>query len=158
MGKNLAEEALDKRLVNEVKGLRRDINDLKTSQPIGADIISVASAPSTGALFGGPFTVAAGSATTVIIQITPFSGILTLWNYLYTVYVDGSATDDAFPSGINLTAAKRNVIIMNWIDWADSSDTSNIRMFKIRIRNEDTASHDYYLRFRAYLPKTAVTV
>lgn len=107
-------------------------------------------------------TISAGSAATFLVTTIPVNSILGIWNWLFSIYVDvpGSGggggpnlTADLayiFPDGTSLTAAQRNLTLMQWIDWAESSDTSNIRVHKIRLANNDSSSHTYTLRYKAY--------
>lgn len=159
MGVNRAEQGLDNKLVNDVRGLKRDMRELKTKQPIGADSITVIGVPEVGALLAGPITIIAGSSLTLAVTTIPAGNTLTLWNFAFTIYVDGTSNDDQWPNGANMTLAKRELFVFDWFDWADSSDVTNIRVYKIRLRNSDPGgiTHDYYVRFKAYAPLVATS-
>jgi len=153
MGINKAENSLDKQLVNRIIALERAMRELKTAlQPIGADVLNVQPLPTGGYAYGGPVTLPAGQSTTFYAVFTPDSSILTLWNILASVYVDTNNPNNQFPNGSALSAGQLNMRQYMWIDFGDSSDFFNSRVFKVRIENTDTASHDYYVRIRAYLP------
>lgn len=157
MSINKAENQLENKLVNDIENLKRDMREIKTKQPIGADVLQVAPLPTSGALFAGPVTVASGSSVTFTVTFTPDSQTLTIWNVLFSLYVDADATANLFPSGSALTSAQRNLRVAGWFDWSSSSDSTNMRAYKIHVRNEDAASHDYYIRIRAYLPTIGAT-
>lgn len=150
MSTNKAEQTLEKRLINDIEELKRQVREIKTVQRIGGDVLTTIAS---GLVTSGPVTTAAGLGANFNITVTPGSPILTLWNYLFTVYVDVLDAAHEFPNGASLTADQRKLTIMNWIDWANSSDITNIRLFKIRVRNDDSVSHDYYIKFKIYIPE-----
>lgn len=152
---NRTNNRLEQSLVKKVTDNERAIRELKSAvQSVGGDALAV---QSTSLLFGGPLALAAGDAGTFVVTVFPASSTLTLWNFLFTVLVDGTTVNDAFPNGSNMTTAKRNMRLFNWIDWADSNDTTNVRVVKIRIENYDSSSHNYYIDFKAYYPKLSGT-
>lgn len=109
--------------------------------------------PSDSVATFGPLTIVSGITKTLVITVTPGNNVLTLWNYLFTVTVDvADPVNYFFPGGSSLSAAQRNLRVYNWIDWANSNDTTNVRAFFIRLENYDTNSHDYYIYFRFYAP------
>lgn len=159
MAINKAEQTLEDQLIKRIVQLERDNREIKTVQRIGADVITITSSPSgSSPLSAGPFNLVAGSYITLSVTSTPASQVLTLWNFAFTIYIDGTDVTHQFPGGSALTSNSRESYIFNWLDWADSSDTTNIRVYKIRIRNSDPslAAHDYYLSYKAYLPLTTV--
>lgn len=113
-------------------------------------------------------TLLAGAAVTFQVTTTPDSAVLALWNFLLSIYVDLPGSGGGGPnlltdlqyifpapvaaSGVSslLTAAQRNLTLMQWLDWAQSSDLSNIRVHNIRIVNNDSGTHLYTLRYKAY--------
>lgn len=98
----------------------------------------------------GNTTIGAGAAITFVITIFPSGSRLSLWNHLFSVAIDTNDSDHIFPAGASLSADQRKLRISQWIDWADSSDVSNIRVHKIRLENFDASSHTYYLYYKAY--------
>lgn len=143
----------ERRLTNTVKEQSRYIRELKTPQPIGADVLDVSIIPFIGTL-GASITLGAGSVGSFVATITPADSTLTLWNFLFSIAIDAADfANNLFPSGPSVTPAMRNMRLYNWIDWASSSDVSNTRVFNMRVENYDTSSHTYYLALRAYLPK-----
>lgn len=154
---NKAEQQLAQQLTNRVLKLERDMADIKNAQLLGADSLVVERIPAAAQLTGGPYTIAAGSFLTFVITSTPANGTLTLWDFLHTLYIDAYDAAHAFPGGASTTAGMRNLFENTWTDWADSSDSSNIRVYKTRIYNNDVSSHDFWIDFRAYLPKLTGT-
>jgi hypothetical protein len=155
----------DRRLVNTVKTQSRNIRELKTPQKVGADVLQVQSLPDSNTVLAfpggsGTYTLAANSLSTVYHAFPANYTTLTLWNFLVSLYVDptsfspGGIADSAhlFPVGGSLTDAQRNMRFESWIDWADSSDTTNARMFIINVWNMDSAPHNIALYLKAYLP------
>lgn len=160
MGINRAENAIDKRLVSTVTKLERDMRELKSKQPIGADALTVVSVPAgAGAFTVGPVFIISGSSSTIAITTIPAASRLTLWNFAFTVYVDVLDNAHQWPNGSALTVESREAWVFNWLDWADSSDTLNTRVYKIRIRNSSpgTIDHNYYIQFKAYAPLVQVS-
>lgn len=106
--------------------------------------------------------LASGASSTFIVTTTPVSSLLGIWNFLLSIYVDvpgqgggggPNLTADLgyiFPDGVGLTAAQRALTLMQWVDWAESSDNINTRVHKIRLTNNDSAPHTYLLRYKAY--------
>lgn len=155
MGINRAEQSINNRLVREVANNARDLRQLKSSiQPIGADILNVIRVPSGGYLFGGPVTLAAGEMVTFITTAVPSSDILTIWNFLHSIYVDSAVVDSAYnwPNGSSITSDMRKVECMAWIDWGTSSDDFNARTYKVHVINNGSSSHTVAIAVRAYLP------
>lgn len=150
MSTNKAEQTLEKRLINDIEELKRQVREIKTVQRIGGDVLTTIAS---SLVTNGPVTTSPGLGANFTITVTPGSPILTLWNYLFTIYVDVLDSAHEFPNGASLTADQRKLTIMNWIDWANSSDITNIRVFKIRVRNDDSSSHDYYIKFKIYIPE-----
>lgn len=155
MSINKSENSIEKRLVNTIATLVRDMRELKSKQPIGADALTVVSVPSgAGAFTVGPVFIISGSSSTINITTIPANSRLTLWNFAFTVYVDVLDNAHQWPNGSALTVEQREAWVFNWLDWADSSDTLNTRCYKIRIRNSSPAinDHNYYIQFKAYAP------
>lgn len=128
------------------------VSDPKIRQKIG-----VTSVPKgVNDVVSGSITIAANTTRTFIVTITPADQNLNLWNFLFSVVVDDISRDSdgnynyIFPEGPLLSDAQRNMRIIHWIDWAKSSDLTNIRVHKIRIENDDSSSHTYYLYYKAY--------
>lgn len=158
MSINRAENSLENRQTKAIVEMQRSSLELKTkTQQIGADVVAVQGIPSGGAATGS-FTLATNSAATFTVTVTPTNQLLTLWNFLFDIRVDVNDADHQFPNGAALTTAQRQMRQYEWISWGDSSDTTNIRTFKVRVENYDTVSHDYYLVVRSYLPKLAGTL
>jgi hypothetical protein len=154
MGINRAEQTIDRTQENMLLRLSKDMRELKTSpQPIGGDILQYMALPAAGPLLAGPYTVAAGATLTLTVTATPDSSTLTGWDCLYTPYVDVVDAAHEWRGGASLTSGQRLAEIYHRWDWANSSDITNIRVFKIMLENRDSASHDYSFKVRFYLPK-----
>jgi hypothetical protein len=149
MPANKSEQQLENRLINRIEALERNVRDLKTAQPIGADVLRTAASD---LVTVSPVTIAAGVGLTSTATFNPSVNILSLWNFKVTLYIDGTTSADIFPNGANITSGMRKCTLMQWIDYAESTDSINTTVFKVRARNDDTVSHDYKLVYKAYLP------
>lgn len=98
----------------------------------------------------GSTSVASGSAVNFLITTYPDSERLSLWDQLFTIRVDVNDNDHNFPNGSALTNEQRNCLVSAWVDFADSSDTQNIRVTKVRVVNSGASTHTYYILFKAY--------
>lgn len=158
MSNNPVEQQIQNRLINEVKNNHTELLQFKNAQPLGADVLAVQRVPEDGYLLAGPLSLTAGDSGQFNINVTPAGETLTLWNFLYSITVDGAnLANDLFPAGFSMTTEKRKLIHTHNIDWATSSDDVNTRRFMVRIYNQGTVSHDYYLFCRFYLPKLSGT-
>lgn len=155
----------ERRLTNLVKLQSRNIRELKTPQKIGADVLDVQSLPTADTVLGFPggsttYNTGSGGILTINYAFTPNSSTLTLWNFLVSLYIDptsfnaGGIPDSAhlYPTGGSLTNGMRTVKVESWIDWATSSDTTNIRRLIVNINNQDSVPHNYAIFIKAYLP------
>lgn len=117
----------------------------------------IASIPGGPGVAFGSIMLTAGQALTGLFAFVPAGDKLSLWNILFSVVIDDNTTltangqfNNLFPEGGGLTAGQRNCRVYNWIDWATSNDSRNQREIKIRIENDDTSTHTYYLYVKAY--------
>lgn len=117
------------------------------SVPLGLNYVRV-----TGSLVN----VAASSFRSIAVTTTPDSDRLSIWNWLYTVMIDGDDVDHVWPSGsaINTGAGATDlaylVDVADHIDFFRSNDRSNIRTHLIRIKNNDTNPHTITFYYKAY--------
>jgi hypothetical protein len=149
---NRAEQKPEDRLIRDLDGIKQFQHELKANpQPIGGDILRVEGVPAAYAL--AFTTIPAGTAITFTFQVIPYQQTLTLWNFAFDVYVDTNDVAHQFPNGASLTSAQRSLRLYNWLSWGDSSDATNMRVFKVRVENTDASDHVYYVRIRAYIPK-----
>lgn len=155
MSINKAEQSLNDKLVNDIEEIKQQLIALKTHlQPIGADMldIRVGSTVTISAV-----TVTAGGALNVTFTIHPTSDlVLTLYNFEITVFVDTYDDAHKYPDGSSLIAAQRNIKFESWLDWEDSIDNATflfIKAYKMRVVNNDTASHNYYIKWTPIFPK-----
>lgn len=98
----------------------------------------------------GNATVAAGNGVNFAITTFPDDERLSLWDQLFSIRIDVNDDDHLYPSGASLTSEQRSLRMENWVDFASSSDTQNIRVHKVRIVNGGADSHTYYVLFKAY--------
>lgn len=96
-------------------------------------------------------SINAGAQVTINVTTTPASNILTLWNHLFSIRVDTNDDEHLFPDGDSLSGGQANAQLAQWIDYASSSDESNIRVHKIAIRNNDSVAHVYHILYKAYV-------
>lgn len=159
MAINKTELSIGQSLENELKYLRRVVEELKNVQPLGADVLNVTDLPENGLPVSvGPVTIAASSTLTITITNTPTYTGFTIWNFLLSVFVDTYDYDYRWPSGSSLTSGQRSMNLFSWCDDEESLNLTGVRVFKIHIRNNDTVSHDYYVNYRAYLPTSPAAV
>lgn len=111
------------------------------SVPSGADDVTTASS-----------VIALSSVGVFAITNIPDSDALNLWNFLWTINIDVDSDDHRWPDGAALdTFTLEHVNISSRVDWASSSDLSNIRRELISVINSDpTSPHTAYLKYKAY--------
>jgi hypothetical protein len=153
MGKNKTNDLLEVRLQRKIDDLQRQLMALTSVQKVGADAIDVQRVPDDGYAQLGPLTLLPGQAVNISVTFTPPSEVLSIWNFAHSIYVDANDASHQWPSGSSLSTGQKKCDAYGWLDWGDSSDDTNVRVYKIRMQNNDTVSHDYYMRTRAYLPK-----
>lgn len=98
----------------------------------------------------GSASVPAGSRVIFTVTTYPGDSRLSLWDQLFSVRVDTNDNDHLWPGGASLTSDQRQLSIDNWIDFASSSDISNVRVHKIIITNSGVADKTVYLLYKAY--------
>lgn len=167
--RNVTTLSLEQHLQQSLKRLESEFLQFKNRQPVGGDVLIVQGYPDNNQVqLIGPLTLGAyGSSSpffigTFIYNVSPANQTLTLWNFSSTLYVDPtinpvSGLPDAAhqigaSSGSTLTTAQKSCTFDPWLDWADSSDTTNARSHKARVVNLDASSHTYYVVIRAYFP------
>lgn len=101
--------------------------------------------------------VPANDARTITVTVTPPDKRLGIWNFLHSIFVDTDNIDYIFSSGVSLTAAQRKLVIQAWVDWALSSDQNNIRVYRVRIQNEDSSDHTCYFYVKSYTFATVIS-
>jgi len=157
MAINKTKQSLEDSLVKRVKDLEDQQIFLKTHpQPVGADILDVDSSFTSA----GPITVAAGSALTLSITITPTTDfVLTLYNFEFTLYVDVFDSAHRYSGGASLSAGQRSLSLESWLDYEESDESTDFhRTYKIRMKNTDAVSHDYYINFLSIMPRLSLTL
>lgn len=153
--RNRSNETPENYIWRQLAKLTKWVEQLKAAQINGADNMPIELVPSDGYLLASS-TVSPGSLITFAITALPGNSVLTLWNFLTSLYVDVDGDDANLYGGIinTLTANQKNLNREEWIEWAESSDISNSRVLKVRVKNNDSGSHVYHLRMRGYLPKS----
>jgi len=131
-------------IFRDIKEIAKRIGKLeRVKQLIGADIVQIVSSTEQTANTG---SLAAGAVTDLTFTITPTDEIVSLWDFLLSVYVD---TDDnanyLYPSGGSLSAGQMNFDLQWGIDYTLSSDTTGERIAKVVIKNNDGSAHTYYV-------------
>lgn len=132
--------------------------DITSRQTIG--LVTVPALPAQ--YIFGQTTINANSTKSFIVTTTPQSTLLQLWNFLFSIAIDAPSSaqilnTDAngnllyvLPSGTALTSGMLAVTVDDWTDWARSNDNTNTRVNIVRIHNQDSSQHTYYLMFKAY--------
>ena|ERR1035437_4161710 len=99
----------------------------------------------------GTITVAAATVFTVSVTTYPDSRTLSIWNFLWSIYIDTNDVNYAWSYGSSLTTTLLSkIMILDHYDWAVSSDSTNQRVQIITIVNNDTASHTFFLNYKSY--------
>lgn len=120
----------------------------------------------------GGYIVPSGFNLDFIVTTIPSSQSLSIWNFLFSLVIDSLQTDSdgyyqyLFPDNINsfhastslLSSAQGKLTLQQWTDWSTSNDTNNVRNNIIRVTNNDSASHTYYLFFKGYTIATNPSV
>lgn len=90
--------------------------------------------------------------STLISTVTPGYTYLSLWDFLYSISIDADDFDHRWPNGIALTSTQQNdiSIILGAIDFDESDDTTNTRVYKVCVRNSGAGSHTIYFALKAY--------
>ena len=152
MAINKAELTLQDKLINDIEQLKQQMIMLKTNiQKVGADVLDIQSGNLVSATSA---TILAGNSVTMSITNSGITDkVLTIMNYEFTVYVDTKDLAHAYPSG-SLTSAQRLLKLESWLDFITSDEgTDNHRTYIIRIVNQDTVSHVYFIDFKIITPK-----
>ena len=167
MGVNKAEQGINQALVDEVRQIRQDLDQLRTNpQEIGAGSLNIAWYGPDGWSWSG-VTVAAGRKTVLITTLAvnlldsaPAYDRVTLMNVFVDVSVDVNDADHHFPYGSALTFDQQQAAVSVWYDLAGSglstSDGGGQRSVYIEVTNNSTASHTYFVRGNAILPFPAL--
>jgi len=136
-------------IIRELEGLNARIRKLSTvKQLVGADVVQIVSSTEKTSNTG---SLAAGSRTTLTFTITPTDNIVTLWDFLFSIYVDINKNSNyLYPSGASLTDAQMNFDLQWNIDYETSSDTTGERKAKVMIKNNDSSAHTYYIHAKFY--------
>lgn len=150
MAINRVQNALDMRLPKTVTGLKREMAQLKTPQPIGGDVLQVQSLIGEG----GPLTISSGQTQGFLATLVPERAVLTLARFAHSIYVDGPPSDATEWHGESnsLTNGQADLLQQAWADYGDSDDTTNTIVYKLYITNNDIASHTYYAEIAFYIP------
>ncbi|HVB24133.1 MAG TPA: hypothetical protein VNG51_19500 [Ktedonobacteraceae bacterium] len=165
MAINKVQLKLDRRVTNDIKLLKRNVREMKTPQKVGGDILQLQTIPAAAneVNIQGPaylLPTAPYNDWIFTCQGYPLNKVLTLWNFAFTLYVDPTLdpvtgvpdANNLWPNGFNLTPGQQNASMTWWLDWAQSDDTLNDRIYQVYIKNNDTANHNYYLVYKLYLP------
>lgn len=155
MALNKTEQSLEDKLIRDIEDMKQQLITLKTHlQPMGADMLDIRTGNVATATSS---SVPAGSAINVSFSVNPVSDlVLSLYNFEVTVYVDVFNDTNKYPDGSLITSPQRNLKFESWLDWADSWNDiahSFIRVYKIRIVNNDSSAHVYYVNYQAVFPK-----
>ncbi|MET3349047.1 UNVERIFIED_ORG: hypothetical protein ABID57_000716 [Arthrobacter sp. UYEF1] len=141
--------------MKEVADLRREIEAMKAKQLLGGDNVVVTATNVASANIG---PLAAADTVWVTITTTPSNQSLTIWDFHYSVYVDGGGPyliTNLLPAGSALSAALVKLIRVQYIpDWASSVDTTGVRKYYVGITNTDSSSHTISFQAVNYAIKT----
>lgn len=149
-----------KQLITSLTSRRSETRNQSAPQPLGGDILTVQGIPDNNQVYLNSLVIGSGAPGEFIYQVQPNNQTLTLWNFGWSIYIDPTVFEaNGIPqsifkwaSGSALTVAQNNISVCGYLDWADSSDETNQRTFKVTVHNNDTSNHTYYAAVRFYLP------
>lgn len=94
--------------------------------------------------------LAAGAVHALILNISPDTPGLKLWNFRRQYRVDTNDIDHKWPEGGSLTADQFAVrVIDEFYDPMDSNDFTGVAQYKIVFHNQGSSPHDIHLLFKA---------
>lgn len=128
-------------------------DSVKTEDTFLRQKIAVASMPAgPNIVLSASFTIAPNSVHTLISTVTPGYSNLSLFDFMYSSYIDTAAAAYLFPNGSSLTPGQYNgiTVIDSHVEWRSSSDITNTRVYKVSFRNTDTVAHTIYFYLKAY--------
>ncbi len=141
--------AREENIIREIQDISARIRRIEAvRQPVGADIVQIVTSGLTTASSG---SVASGSRAVFTITVTPSNQKLTLWDILFSIYVDTNSNSAyLYPSGASLSAGQKNLDLQWAVDYSLSSDATGQRVAKITVVNNDSSAHTYYLHQKFY--------
>lgn len=135
--------------LRDIVEIERRVRKLETvKQPLGGDIVQIgeSNVASTGQL-----SLNAGQAIYFTVTLTPDVHRLSLFNLAISLYVDNDNNAAyLWSSGGSLSSGQRKASLIWHFDYASSSEVTGERKYMVTLKNEDTASHDYYLYTKSY--------
>lgn len=135
--------------LRDIVELDRRVRKLETvKQPLGGDIVQIgeSNVASTGQLL-----LVQGQEIYFTVTLTPDVARLSLYNLAISLYVDNDNNAAyLWSSGASLSSGQRKVKLTCHLDYASSSEVTGERKYMVTLRNEDTASHYYYLYTKSY--------
>lgn len=164
---NSAELGAQNALVNEIKALRKELDELRTTpQPIGNGSLNYAVFD---VIAAGPFTIQAGMMGSFSVIYAPIASPLyydgkeainrrTLERLDWSVMVDVNDVDHAIPYGPALAGPEARAFTSNRIDYHTSgrSDQDGQMRAIMQVLNMDTVAHDYWIVAQLLVPRPAL--
>lgn len=138
-----------KSLVRKIRNLERRVNKIALfRQQVGADIVQIVA---TDEKTGNTGSVAAGGVGYVTFTVTPSDGIVTLWDFIHSIYVDtDNDSNYLYPTGASLSSGDLDLNSSWSIDLENSNDSNGVREAVVAIVNDDSSSHTYYIHAKFY--------
>ncbi len=150
MSINVAELArLEDKLVADIKFLNNLAREIRAKQPVGADIVQIASS----VLASATATITTGNNIIAISTVTPSNQLLTIWNILVTLKVNDTGQtlvhwpDKNDDSGHLLGEFVR---LEGDMDFDNSADSVGIRKAFYIVENNDSHTLDIEFKTRWY--------
>lgn len=167
MSANNAESGAQNALINELKALRKEFDEYRTTpQPIGNGSLNYAVFSE---FSGGPFTVPPGLTTSFNVIFAPIGSPFTfdgkpainrntLEDLYWSVKVDVNDEDHVIPYGAALAGPERLAIVSSHLDYYASglSDTNGQMYMVMQVTNIDSATHNYWITGRMLIPRPAL--
>lgn len=144
----------DKRLIQELAEMRRDIEELKSTQLLGADNMNIVES------VGGSLTTVytAGMVGGVVFNMYAEVKRRYLSEVKTVFYLDNDLNPNyAWPYGASILPAMLNVSQL--LDLARSDETGyGNKTYVFRIENTDSVSHTVYMHFQVIYPAQGLSL
>jgi hypothetical protein len=152
MSVNPTEDTMEKRLINRIADLERQVLALTTPQPIASDVMRFLSSDGN---VRGPYTLGPGEARNVNFKFQLQGSAKLVSTFRVSTWVDVHDNAHLWPSDGTSTALTSGQLALRrdvWLEAALSGEDNGVIFYRVRIRNEDTVSHDYWVRGDCYIP------
>ncbi len=151
---NRAEQTIDKELFNRITAMERELQALKTPQPVGGSTLTVERSN----LVSSTVTLPAGAEAFLYFSIKPTVPGLMLAEFAQTYYIDVDGSfNHQWPDGPSLTADQKLFDRSVHFDWGYSNDAEGKKWYTCKLKNTGANAKTVYLRTTFYHPRRGVS-